>query len=42
MSTLHDILWSMNNEPLAIRARLMDGNVKCTRKAAYIDVIKLG
>lgn len=40
MSTLHDILWSMNNEPLAFRARLIADNVKCTRKAEYIDAIK--
>ena len=42
MSTLHDILWNMTNEHLAIRARLTADNVKCTRKAEYIDVIKGG
>jgi len=42
MSTLHDILWNMNNEYLAIRAKLIAENVKCTRKADYIDVIKRG
>lgn len=42
MSTLHDTLWTMTNDNLSIRARLMDDKVKCTRKADYIDVIKRG
>lgn len=42
MSTLHDILWNMNNEQLSIRAKLMADHVKCTRKADYIDVLKRG
>lgn len=32
----------MNNEHLAIRARLIADNVRCTRKAEYIDAIKGG
>jgi len=42
MSTLHDILWNMTIEHLANRARLLAANVKCTRKAEYIDAIKRG
>ena len=42
MNTLNNILLNMTVEHLAIRARLIDDSLRCTRKAELIDAIKRG